>query len=62
MNPENHPNPVGGARAPAQLFTVAFAEVLPELASTPVNNCGYPILVVSCDVKSHQPLLSVVWS
>src|SRR5439155_26716261 len=32
-----------GARAPAQLFTVAFAEVLQGLGATPVNNCGCPI-------------------
>src|SRR5207253_8682327 len=32
-----------GARAPAQLFTVACAEVLPRLGAASVNNCGRPI-------------------
>ena len=58
MNPENHPNPVGGARAPAQLFTVAFAEGFQGLGAAPVNNCGCPILIVSLEfriMKTSQP-------
>src|SRR6185436_1707334 len=37
-----------GARAPAQLFTVSFAEGFLRLGVAPVNNCGSPIFALAC--------------